>query len=429
MAATRGWVFLVVLALSSAALVGYVSRTPGELRRAGPSPGALDADRGAAFSDADVARHAAYRGPSYLAFALSLLIEIALLIVLARGPFAAVHDIVRGLPGGWAAHAFLLGAFIAVAATLLLTPLAFVRGFVIDHAWGLSTQDLAGWSVDRIKSALVGAVVAGVSAVAFFGVVRWQPRSWWFFGWIGFSLLTALFAFVWPVVIAPLFNRFTPLDDGSLRRQALHLARSADVDVDEVLVADASRRTTAENAYVAGLGGTKQLVVYDTLLNAGREDETLFVIAHELGHEKERHVWKFVLLSSVGLAIGFAALAWLSRTGIWTASGADGIGDLRALPLLLLFAAVAGLISLPLQSTISRRFEARADEVAIELTGDPEPAVRAFRRLAFSNIADLRPPRPVVTLLYTHPPMSERIRAIQRTATSASTGAPASVAP
>jgi STE24 endopeptidase len=184
------------------------------------------------------------------------------------------------------------------------------------------------------------------------------------------------------------------------------------VTVDDVLVSDASRRTTAENAYVAGIGSSKRLVLYDTLIDAGSEDETLYVVAHELGHRAEGHVVQNVIIASVGLLGGFAALAWLARRdGLWSWGGAEGISDLRAVPLLMLFVTVVTLVLLPAENLISRAHERKADEIALELTGDPSTAVRTFRRLAFSNLADLRPHPLAVAVLFTHPSIPDRIEA------------------
>jgi STE24 endopeptidase len=187
------------------------------------------------------------------------------------------------------------------------------------------------------------------------------------------------------------------------------------VDIDEVLVADASRRTTAENAYVAGIGSTRQVVLYDTLIRAGDDDETAYVVAHELGHEVGNHIPKGVAASSAGLLAGFGVLSLLaSRGSLWEWTGASGVGDPRALPLLALFVTVATLTLLPVQSAVSRHFEREADATAIRLTEDSDTGVKVFRRLAFSNIADLRPPAVAVWALYSHPPTDERIRSVLR---------------
>ena len=412
MSTWRAVAIVTLVAIAGATIVALASRTPSNVRNADPDRAATDPSLGATFTDAQVARHAAFRGPGYLALAVTLITQIALLLLLARGPFVRLVTGVEKLPGGFLVHAAVLGIAIASMMTLAVLPVAFVRGFIVARDWGLSTQDLGGWIGDTLRSLLVGSVTSGIAAVAFYGIVRWRPGSWWIWSWAGFSLLTAVLVFLWPVAIAPLFNRFTPVEDPRIASRIRAMARSEGVTIGEVLVADASRRTTAENAYVAGLAGTKRMVLYDTLLERGGEDETLFVAAHELGHEAEGHVWKGVLVSSAGLLLGFGALALTAKASpeLWRWSGASGVGDPRALPLLLLFVLVAGAIALPFENALSRNNEATADRIALRLTDDPDTAVRVFRRLAFSNLADLRPPPAVRLLLYTHPPVDERIR-------------------
>lgn len=399
---------MALLSVGSAVLVGAVSRSPASLRDAKPGVEAHDPALGSSFTDDQVRRHAAFRGPGYLAFVLSTLLPIVLLVLMARGPFASLVERMEGVRGGWIVRTLLGAAVVVGLTTIVLLPLGFVRGYLNAKAWGLSTQQPLDWAFDQVKSLGVGVVVAGLAAIAFYGVVRTAPRTWWLWGWLAFTVLTAVLVFLYPVVIAPLFNRFESLEAGPLRDRIIELGDAAGVPLDDVLVSDASRRTTAENAYVAGLGATKQMVVYDTLLENSEDAETLFIVAHELGHRRENHVAKNVALSSLGLLLGFALLY---RMGPWlmTWAGASGIGDLNGLPALLLYLSVVSLVLLPVQNAVSRAFERTADEVAIELTDDPGPGVRAFRRLAFNNIADLRPNPVVVWLLYTHPPIPERI--------------------
>jgi STE24 endopeptidase len=406
----RAALLIAVVALAGAGVVAFVSRTPAEVRTAEPGPSAQDPSLGSSFSDAQVARHGAYRGPTYLGFFVGLAIEIVTLIALARGPLPRLATSLSDVRGGFAVRVALIALFVAAVTTAAALPLSYVRGFAIQRAWGLSTQDVGGWSSDVGRGFAITAVIAAISAVVFYGLLRWQPRTWWAWGWAAFSLLSALLVFLYPVVIAPLFNKFTPLPDAELASEIRSLAREVGVDVDEVLVADASRRTTAENAYVAGLGNTKRVVVYDTLLEGGGSDDTLFVVAHELGHAKDNHVIKNVGLSCLGLAVGFAALYWLAgRPSVWGWAGAEGIADPRGLPVILLFATVMGVLSLPAQNAVSRNFERAADRTAFSLISDPDPAVRSFRRLALANLADLRPPAVVEFMFFTHPSIPDRI--------------------
>ena len=421
MSLARALLIALIVSGASAALVALSSRAPAAVRHAEFDRSDTDPALGAEFTDQQIERHGIYRRAGYLGLALGLVLEIVVLVLLARGPVGRLVESLESWRGGLVVHAALAGIALALVTALAALPLSFVRGHVINRAWGLSTQTAAGWALDLVKGLGVGAVIAAIGACAFFALVRWQPRTWWLWAWAAFTLLTALMVWLYPVAIAPLFNKFTPLEDPALSQRITRVAQDAGVEVDEVLVADASRRTTSENAYVAGLGATKQVVLYDTLLESGSEDETVFVVAHELGHEKENHVLKNLLLSSLGLFVGFGALKLLAGwNGLWSWAGASGISDLRALPVLLLFGLLAGWLTLPAQSAVSRSFERRADAIALDLTRQPEVAVRSFRRLAFANLADLRPPGPAVWLLFSHPPIPDRIES----ALSARSGAP-----
>lgn len=407
----RSLLLLIVLSLLFAGVVGFVSRAPAELRTSGGLHlmGNSALSPPVEFPDELIHRHAAYRGPGYLSFVLGTVLRLTALVLIAWVFAPAWFTGIQRMRGGWPVHVLVLIVSISALLFVISLPLAYVRGYVIEHAWDRSTQGLFGWLSDQAISLGVGAVILGVSALAFYALVRWQPRWWWIVAWAAFTALSAILVFLWPVVIAPLFNRFTPLEDPVLKQRIESLASEAGIELDQVLVADASRRTVGENAYVTGIGGTRRMVLYDTLLERS-QDQVAFIAAHELGHQRERHVTKNLWLSSLGLFIGFAVLGWLAhRSGIWSSVGASGIADPKAIGLLLLFATVAGLVTSPLQLALSRRFETDADRIAIELTDDPQTPARSFYSLALSSLSDLRPPALAVALLYTHPPIVERI--------------------
>jgi STE24 endopeptidase len=190
------------------------------------------------------------------------------------------------------------------------------------------------------------------------------------------------------------------------------LAERAGVPVADVLVADASRRTRRENAYVSGLGGTRRIVLFDNLLDQSEPRQIRLVVAHELGHRRARHVERGTLLAMAGAATVVLVL-WglLSWPGLLEATGASGPGDPRVAPFLVLVVTVFELLGLPLGAALSRRWEREADRFSLELTRDPEAFESAHRRLARANLADLEPPRAVYALLFSHPTPSERIAA------------------
>jgi STE24 endopeptidase len=246
--------------------------------------------------------------------------------------------------------------------------------------------------------------------LAVLALVRVAPRGWW--AWAG--AVTALFvvvgSFVYPVVVEPVFNRFTSLPAGQLRTDLLAMAERDSVPVRDVLVADASRRTTSLNAYVSGFGSTRRIVVYDTLLEKATPAEVELVVAHELGHAKRHDVLWGTLLGALGAAAGVCTLALLlSWARLLRRAGAAGPGDPRVIPLLLFLAAVGTLLVAPAGNLMSRRVEARADVHSLDLTRDVPTFIASEQRLARTNLSDLEPNPFLYAMFSTHPTSPQRI--------------------
>jgi STE24 endopeptidase len=380
------------------------------------APPAPRADQLAALRDlpADaVARgrafHAALRPGSYGALALGLLVAL----ILGLTPLGArlVGLVGRPFGGNWIAEA-VLGGFVLVGIGEVVTlPLAMWQETILRR-YGLSTQTWGSWTVDLLKSYAVGAVIGAVVLLGFFGVIRLAPQWWWAFLAAGAAGLTVLMTFVFPVLVEPVFNKFTPMPDSPLRTNLIAMASADGVPVRDVLVADASRRTTALNAYVSGLGPTRRIVVYDTLLRDAPPGEVEAVVAHELGHAKDNDVLTGTALGALGAAAAICVVFLLgSWTGLLRRAGVDSIGDPRAVGLLLALAAVAGLVGAPLQNAVSRLIEARADAHALAVTRDPSTVEVMEQRLATTNLADVDPPRWEYLMFATHPSVVERIAA------------------
>jgi STE24 endopeptidase len=277
-------------------------------------------------------------------------------------------------------------------------PLAFWRSFLRERRWGFSTQSARGWVLDKVKSFAVGVVLTEAALLALLGSTRLFPTWWPPVAVLGAAVLVLLLVFVAPLLLEPIFNRFRPLEDAELAGALRRLAQRAGVPVRDVLVADASRRTRKHNAYVSGIGGTRRVVLFDTLLRDAARPELEAVVAHELGHRRHRDVVKGMLLVMASTAIA-VLVAWpLDPTP-------------RRIPLLLLVWGLLELASLPLTAAFSRRLERQADRFALELTHDAAAFEAAFRRLAKANLADLDPPRLVYAFLFTHPTPAERIAA------------------
>jgi STE24 endopeptidase len=355
------------------------------------------------------ALHGALRPSSYG----SLLAGVAVALLLGLTPAGAriVEWVAQPFHGQWLAEALVGGLVLLFTLWLVSLPFAVRRHIVLrDH--GLSTQGWAGWSVDLLKSLGVAAVTGAVVLAGFYTLTRLAPAWWWAFGAVAAAALIVVLSFVFPVVVEPLFNTFTPMPDGPLREELVTMAARDGIPVRDVLVADASRRTRGLNAYVSGLGATRRLVVYDTLLREATPGQVRSVVAHELGHTRERDSDIGALLGALGAA---AAVVGLYLLGEWDAllgrAGVDSIAAPTAIGLVLAVLAVAGLVSGPLQNLVSRRIEARADQHALRLTGDPAEFAAMQLRLAEVNLADVQPPRIEYLLFATHPDTVERLAA------------------
>ncbi|MFJ5885343.1 M48 family metalloprotease [Kitasatospora cineracea] len=313
--------------------------------------------------------------------------------------------------GSWAAQVLAGSAALVVLGRVVALPFS-ARVRAVSARYGLVTQGWGGWAVDVLRGTAVTLALFLPLALGLYALIGRSPDRWWVPGAAAAALLAVALSFLHPLVLEPLFNRFTPLAEGELRTALLELARRDGIAVREVLVADASRRTTALNAYVSGFGPTRRIVVYDTLLSAAEPREVELVAAHELGHVKHRDVATGTALGALGAAVAVPVLAaLLAWRPLLDAAGADTVQDPRSLPLLAALAALLGALSVPAQCAASRRIEARADRHALELTGDAEQFIAMQRRLAVTNVADPYPPRAVELLLATHPSTGRRIAA------------------
>ncbi|MBV8080527.1 MAG: M48 family metallopeptidase [Actinobacteria bacterium] len=343
------------------------------------------------FSAEQVEQSRRYHRPLYVAQAIDLVLGLLVL-----GLLAAFAD---WRIGPWWLAAPLLAAIAVAVSAFVRLPVVFWSGYVNEHRWGFSTQSVAAWAGDFFRKLLVACVFAAIPVLGVVGLAHALP-SWWP---VVAAPLAALFVlvvgFLAPVVLEPLFNRFEPLADEELAAELRVLAVRAGVPVRDVLVADASRRTTKVNAYVSGLGSTRRVVLFDTLLRRAARPELELVLAHELGHRRARHVVKGTVLGMLGAVAGTFV--------VWAVL--DDPRDPTVAPLVLFVAMVLELLTLPFWTSLSRRFEREADRFSLDLTHDRDAFVTVHRELATANLSDLDPPRIVYRILFTHPTAPERI--------------------
>jgi STE24 endopeptidase len=363
------------------------------------------------FTKEEVDRARRYHLPLYRLWAVDLVLEFAFLALLAFGPPGDwFGEWVDGLPF-WA-EALAWPALVILIGWLVGLPLSYWRGFVHEKAWGFSTQTRRGWLVDRIKGLLVGSVISSGMVFGFVAVARALPDDWPAVVAPGAAVVVLFLSFVAPVVLEPIFNRFRPLADDALVRDLRDLAVRAGVPVRDVLVADASRRTRKENAYVSGLGGTRRVVLYDTLVARDDPAYVRLVVAHELGHRRMRHVALGTGLAMAG-AVASVLVLWglLSSHAVLRAIDASGAGDPRVTPFLMLTAGSLQLVGMPFLSALSRKMESAADRFSLDLVGDLGVFESSHRSLAVSNLSDLDPPRLVYVMAFSHPTAPQRIAA------------------
>ena len=345
------------------------------------------------FSPAELERSADFRDLQRVLSLAGLAVSGAALVVLARRPLPVRSGAVAG-------------AGVSLVLVLAGLPLALWR-HERSVDFGLSTQSLGPWLGDVAKSAGIGAFFAALGGALVIWLVRRFPERWWMPSAgvvVAFAVLTLYLS---PVVIDPLFNRFEALPKGELRSEVLRLADRAGVDVGEVFRVDASRRTTAVNAYVGGLGHTKRVVLYDNLIEDFPPDQVRSVVAHELGHVVNSDVPKGILWIAIVAPAGMLLVQRLSER--FASEGGFGGADGRAIPAIALALALVSFGLTCAGNALSRPVEARADAFALETTRDPKAFIDLERGLTLRNLGDPDPPKLLHELFGTHPTTRERL--------------------
>ena len=309
---------------------------------------------------------------------------------------------------------------IGIALSIPGLPFAWYAQFKLEERFGFNTTSIKTWILDRVKGFLL-AVLLGYPLLALvLKLIEWTGANWWLWAAAVVIVFQLLVRFIAPAIIMPLFNKFTPLPEGTLRERLFALAQRTDFPTRSIEVMDGSKRSRHSNAFFTGFGRFRKIVLFDTLVAQLTEPELESVLAHEIGHYKKRHVLKLLGVSIAGVFVAFAAIAWLARQQwFYHAFGFQyqaGFAVPNVAPAILLFGLLAGTVSFwlsPLIHIWSRRFEYEADAFARATTGEAQSIIRALRKLSEKNLSNLTPHPLYSGFYYSHPTLLERERALQ----------------
>lgn len=327
----------------------------------------------------------------------------------------ALANSVRHIVGAAALDYSLLAVALYVAGFAVLHeivtfPIALYHGFLLERRYGLSSESLRRWLFDHAKAAALALTFGLVGAEIVYATVHMTAAWWWLLSSVAFVILMIVVAKVAPLIVLPLFYKFTPLTRESLRERLVALSQRAGVPVLGVYEWGLGDKTRRANAALVGTGATRRIIVSDTLLAEYSDEEIEVILAHELAH----HVHRDILAGLVAEALLLIAAFFVAAKALafwWEPLGLMGLADIAGLPLLVLAAGAVSLLATPCVNALSRWNERRADRFALALTEQPAAFISAMRRLAAQNLAEERPSRAVLWLFHTHPPIEQRIEA------------------
>jgi STE24 endopeptidase len=311
----------------------------------------------------------------------------------------------------WSMAAFLFVTGVALALPNL--PLDWYAQFRLEQRFGFNTTTPKVWRLDRAKGLLLAIVLGYPLLVLILKLVAWTGRWWWFLAWAALLCFQLLMVVLAPVLILPLFNKFTPLPAGGLRERLLKLAERTRFRARSIQVMDGSKRSLHSNAFFTGFGGFRKIVLFDTLLEQLVEPELEAVLAHEIGHFKKKHIPKTLAASALGSLLGFYLLSLLAQQPWFYRSFGFEPGSI--VPALLLFTLISGVVTFwfsPLVHWWSRRYEYQADAFAADIMNEPTSLITALRKLNEKNLSNLTPHPWYSGFYYSHPALVERERAL-----------------
>jgi STE24 endopeptidase len=351
---------------------------------------------------------------TYFGFVSSIFGNIVTVIFIFGGLLNVYNSWITSFRLSFIASGWLFFLLLSYCSEILSVPFGLYSTFRIENRYGFNTMTARLWISDFVKSLLVSTILLSIVAPAGLWLIHFSPHYWWLWVW-AFLLVFGIFVmYISPYVIEPLFNKFTPIADESLRERIIGLTEKAGIHARKILRVDASKRSRHTNAYFTGIGKTKRIVLYDTLLDGMDGGEILSVLAHEIGHWKKRHLLKTMaaveVFSLIALYLSYRLVKGDFLTDLFRLSQSTLVAKF------VLVAFIGGILSpalAPVMSAFSRKHEREADRISYELAGDAQAMVSAFVKLSKENLSNLHPHPLYVAMYYSHPPILERIRYIR----------------
>ncbi len=343
-----------------------------------------------------------------------LLSFFLLLIILSFGISNSVYKYVETFSPNQYIQLILFVIIIGVIVSLITSPLSFYSSYVLEHKYNLSNQTLSGWIVDELKELAVGSAIGLPLLILFYWTLQFSPDYWWLIFAALMFFVSVILAQVFPIIIMPIFYKVIPIDNDSLKERITRLAEKVGLRVENVYTFDMSKNTKKANAAFTGLGKTKRIILGDTLINNFSVDEIETVIAHELGHYKNKHILKNLIISTLSSFLFFYLINILDKLSLgWF--GFSSITDIPSLPLIAVWGMFIGFFTTPITNAISRKFEFEADKYAVLSTKKPDVFIKTLYKLNEQNLGDDMPNKFVEIYFYSHPSIkrrAERIRMI-----------------
>lgn len=355
------------------------------------------------------------RATTVFGFFESLFDFVILLVFWFLGGFNSLDSLIRAFGFHPIVNGLLFVGILALASSLLSLPFNAYSTFAIEERFGFNRTSLRTFVADHIKGLILGGLLGAAIVSAILAFFQWAGALAWVYAWIGVSAFTLVVSFVAPTWIMPLFNRFTPLEEGELRKAIFAYAHSVAFPLSNVFVIDGSKRSSKSNAFFTGFGKNKRIALFDTLIAKHSVAELVAVLAHEVGHYKKRHITSHIVVGLIrsGVLLYLFSLIKDSR-GLFDAFGMQSLSIYAALVFFsVLFSPLSFVLSI-LMNSWSRYNEFQADRFAAETTANPTDMVTALKKLSLTNLSNLTPHPFFVFLHYSHPPVLKRIGAIER---------------